>query len=427
LYVERGTFPVSDKNDDTVTFEKGWIVVECQGQVRAMQNEYGNGPLLFGKADAADESLHGGCIGNELRGIQASFTSAMSTWDFVNAVTGNPRIFWPAAAGTVDEETVGTPGAIIRVEGVREMDRPFIMPGVSIPPGMESFARMLMGDILGYVSGVREGGLAGGTPANVEAAAAFRILVEQDASRLATTVIGYGTLLQDILRQLVHNIQTFASDQRMYAFIGDDMEPETEEFAGGDLTEDLTYIVVPESIRPQSDAVKRMDAMDMHDRGLATRRDTLVRLGEMEGTDALLEQRLIQHCRREVKQATRDRFISTPLQLMQFEDHELAIDMHRADMFDVRLMNDPEAQALLMINSQIHAWFMGGMMGPFPGDPAMLQGFIPELNPAALFGATPEAQAAMASMMPPPGGPAPPPTQPGPEAGMETSQDGPFV
>ena len=384
-YFQRGEFPASDKEDDTVSFPDGWIVVECQGQVRAMPNEYGQGPIWFAKASVGDEQLHGECIGNELRGLQATYTEEMSNWSLVNEMTGNPRIFWPAGAGTPDEEKVGDPGALIQVEGMRDQDRPYIMPGVTVPAGVESFIQRVR-DEIGYVSGVREGGMAGGVPPNVEAAAAFEILRENDATRLATTTIGYGLFLQDLLKQIIWNLQTFAPDSKLYAIVGADLTVEMEEFAGSDVdADDLVYIVVPESIKPQSDAAKKAAAYERFDRGLATRRDTLEALGAIDGTDALLEQRLMQQCKRESKQCLQEHRIDTPIQLMQFEDVELALDMHRADLFDQRYADDPEAQAVMLMHISLHIDVANGMM---PQDPAAEE--------------------------------AAPPTQEGPEPGMET-------
>lgn len=384
LYIRRGTFPASDKDGDTISFPDGWIVVECQGQIKAEPNRYGDGPLWFAKAEVGDEQLHGECLANDIRGIQATYTRTMSDWDFQLQVTGNPRIFWPAAAGTPDEGKVGTPGAIVQVEGLRAEDRPYLLPG-AVSPGVQQFASIIFNDILGYISGVREGGLGGGTPANIEAAAAFRVLIETDATRLATTVLGYGLFLQQLLERVVHNLKTFASDERLYAIVGPDLQVEVEEFSGADLDDDLACIVVPESIKPQSDAVKRAGALELYNLGLATRRDTVLRIGEMgDGQDALREQRLIQHCKREAKQALTEKVIYTPLQLMQYEDHALALDQHTADVFDQRFHDDPEAQAVLLLHMDLHAWFLGGMVPEmFPGDPALLAGFVPMVPPAA--------------------------------------------
>lgn len=395
LYIQAGRYPIGD--DEHVTFPEGWIIVECQGQVRAMPNPYGSGPMWMAKADVDDERLHGGCIANEIRGIQATFTAEMSNWSFANQATGNPRIFWPAAAGTPEEEKVGTPGAIIEVEGIRTEDRPYILEGVSVPAGVQNFVGLIFNDVLGYISGVREGGLAGGVPPNVEAAQAFEILGERDATRLATTSLGYGLWMQQLLEQIVWNLRTFAREPRLYAMLGADMKVEVEEFAGADVDEDFQYIVVPESIRPQSEAVKRQSALQLFQLGLATRRDTLIRLKELDGEDAILEQRLLQHCKREAREALEQKMISTPLQLMQFEDHELALDAHRADLFDQRFDDDPLAQAMLLEHCQIHAWFLSGMMTPFPGDPSLLAGFMPAVPPG---GAVPGAPGAVL----PPGG-----------------------
>lgn len=373
LYIRRGTFPCSDKEDDTVSFPDGWIIVECQGQVKAMPNQYGDGPIYYAKALVGDQQFYGECVANDLRGIQATFTRGMSDWDLQNALTGNPRLFWPEAAGTPDEDTVGTPGARIRVEGMRAEDRPYIMDGKSISVGSEKYIEFIFGDVLGYISGVREGGLAGGVPPNVEAAQALRILGERDATRLASPALGYGLLLRDILRGMVLNLKTFASEERLYAIVGKDQSVEVQEFAGSDLDDDLIYTIVPESIRPQSDEVRRASALQMFQMGLATAGDTRRKVGEIDGADALLETRLIQQCRRERMQALKEHQITTSVQEMKYEDFELAMDCHRADLFDVSMQQDPMAQAVLLAHMdwhvQVNNMMQAGLIPPGGGPP----------------------------------------------------------
>lgn len=378
LYIQRGDFPWSDDDKDApVSLETGYIIVECQGQIKKMPNEYGDGPLYMRKASVGDEQLHGGCVADNLRGIQATMTKGLDVWDAANAFYGTPRLFWPAGAGTPDEEKVGTPGAIIHVEGLSERDRPYILDGKSISPGTEQFFSIVFNDLLGYISGVREGGLAGGVPPNVEAAQALRILGERDATRLATVSLNYGLLLQDILKGTIWNTKTFARGPRLYALIGNDMGVEVEEFAGSDIDDDLMYSIIPESIRPQSDEVRRASALQLFQMGLASAADTRERLGENDGEDYLLEKRLRQQTKRESRQAVKEHRIVTPLQIMQWEDHEFAINAHKLSIFDAKAEMDPVAQAIEIQHMQIHAWFLGGMMAPFPGDPMLLQGFIP--------------------------------------------------
>ena len=415
LIISRGTFPCSDEPDDNISFPEGWIIIECQGQVKAMPNQYGDGPIWFRKALVGDQQLHGECIANDLRGLQATFTNDLSNWSFQNAVTGNPRLFWPAGAGTPDEEKWGTPGAIINREGMSDRDRPFLADGKTIARGAENFVHFVFGDLLGYISGVREGGLAGGAPPGDPNAAAYRLLAEADNSRLATTVLNYGLFLQDLSKQIIHNIKTFASEPRLYTLIGPDMSVETEEFAGSDVSDEFTHFIVPASIEPQSREIRRAAALELFSSGVLSRRDLTMRIGETEGEDATLEMRLLQQCRREAKQALDQHAITTPLQLMQFEDHQLAIDAHRADMFDQRFQDDPIAMAAMIIHCQIHTWLMGGMMGP----PPLGMSLIPGIPPVGLPGAMPAQPGT--GQPPPPGQPdqSAQPTQPG-ESGMET-------
>lgn len=429
LIIQRGTYPCgNDKGDQS--FPTGYIVIECQGQIKKMPNEYGDGPIFMGTADCGDEQLYGDCIANKLRGVQATFTKGLSNWDMANAFSGNPRIWWPAAAGSPNVEQTGTPGAIIHIDSRSESERPYITDGKTISSGSQEFVKFIY-EIAQFLAGVREGGLAGGAPPNIEAAQALRILGERDATRLATPSLNYGLLLIDILKQTIWNVKTFAKGPRLYAIMGNDMKVETEEFAGGDIVDDLIYSIIPESIKPQSDEIRRATALQMFSMGLSTRRDTLISLGKSEGEDAVLEMRLMQQSKRESRQAKTAHIIETPLQLMQWEDHELAIDMHRASVFDQGTQDDPVAMAIEIQHMQIHAWFLGGMMAPFPGDPAMLQGFVP----AAFFmGGMGQPSAGLpGSQAPAPGSPSgqggqSPNSQPtGPQGFAQAETGAPFV
>jgi hypothetical protein len=255
-----------------------------------------------------------------------------------NDLSGNPRILWSRLAGIPDADKTNMPGGIIRHEARDAISLPQVLQGTTVPPAIIEWYQMLWKDILSFTGGVHQGGLLGGAPPNVEAAAAFREMIDRDLGLIAVTTAAYGEALQEWMEFQLELVQDNWDPEREIAVVGRNQQTQVLTFHTASISEQILVSVIPESIEPQSRAERVQTALTLNKEGLLNKRDTLSMMGVKAGEAQSKDQRQINFSMDENERLLRGEMLPPP-KLM--EDDDLALDTHAPFMFDPRLQANP--------------------------------------------------------------------------------------
>lgn len=379
LHIAPGRYPLSDKQADVLTLDKGWIIVATEDDVLdSGPNFYDHGcfPFIHFRCLHVPGQLFGDTPANSLRAAQIGVNTHLTQVAMSNALCANPQTLYPIGANVPEADRNNKPGAWIRVDpGINGQNMPRRLEGAGVNQGVFQFVEYLTRDFVPSLMGQHEGGIAGGTPANVEAAAAFEALESKDLARLTPMANEKARGVERFYWFALRLIKQFWGEQRTLSVSGRYMESETLEFTGSMVHENFRIKVVPESVLPQSKAVKFQRNFTLFQAGLLGPGDTMSRIGEDPTEEPTLADLNISSARDENRQAKTKGIVTTLEETMRFHDHLIHLDEHKRLFLDPGFTMEavPEAYVALYAHVMAHNLLLGeklmsqmGMMAPPP-------------------------------------------------------------
>lgn len=351
LHIQAGQWPFGPNEEDVIDLPQGYVIVVASGVVLSHGPniyEHGKFPFIFRQNLKLKKELHGHTRADDIRSVQASILKTASSFTQNLDLMGNGQWLYTSRSGVKKKDQTNRVGAWIQHEARTQFDLPQKMPGIPASPSHERWLGSLKGQWLAFISGNNEGGMAGGVPPNVEAAAAFIELVERDATQLAETSLSYGLALQEWMEMTMSNVKQFWTQPRYVSVAGRGMGPEIFSFTGADVHDSFIYAVVPESVLPQSSAARFQKAFTLNQAQLLGKRDTLTMMGQDPHEEATLDTLMARYAQKEVFEAKTRHVITTPPELLSLSNPEVMIEEYARFLFDPTAQDDPVAFGLVL-------------------------------------------------------------------------------
>ncbi|HUW15699.1 MAG TPA: hypothetical protein VMW94_01360, partial [Actinomycetes bacterium] len=377
LYILPGKHFFGPGEKDCVDFPTMWKVKTAGDYVlEEGPQDYWHGrlPVIWGRYWIIDKSPYGDSIGNDLRGLQATITRTGSGFSMANDTMAFPQKVWPVDAGEPDEQKNGIPGAIIESLAQRRDRDPYVLEGASVSPALVRWFEKMTTETGPFIAGVQPGGLAGGVPPNIEAAAALNMMKEADFDRLAPVANAAAQMALAWVEMTMSNIRQFEPDEVMVRMLGPGGASKARAWSSADIDDDFIWDIAEASVRPQSHAAMMQLALSMFQVGGIDRRELRKAVGRLDGQDVTFELREEALIAEENEQAITQGQITTPWSVIRVENAEIAIPGHSAAMLSPAVRSNPAALDALdrhiydhMLAAREQAMAAAGPIGPEAG------------------------------------------------------------
>jgi hypothetical protein len=356
LWIKPGRYKYGKGKDEVITFPKGYVAVVADNKVLSHgENPYDHGelPFVFVPALRVPGELWGDTIANSLRVTQVTLNKTASQITLANDLCGNPQWLIPSDIKLKEADRSNMPGAWKIFEPQPHGLVPTMHPGQGPAAAVFRYLDQIL-SINQQISGMHEGGLAGGNPPNIEAGVALAALVERDTSRLAYTAMEYGRGIERWTWLNLRLLQQFKTKAEVVSIVGRFMESETVEFSGASIRDDFEVSVVPQSVQPQSKAAKFQEAAGLFQMGLIGPKDALNAMGFEAPEQMTVDQIEIENARNENFEARKFGRVSTPPEYMQLENGALHVEEHRRELLSPTIRADPQAYQALYQHLALH-------------------------------------------------------------------------
>jgi hypothetical protein len=360
LWIKPGRYKYGREEHEHHTFERGYVIVVADGKVLSHgENPYEHGelPFIFIPALRVPGELWGDTVANSLRVTQVTLNKTASQITLANDLCGNPQWLIPSDIKLKEADRSNMPGAYKVFEPQPHGLVPSMHPGQGPASSVFRYLETIL-SINQQISGQHEGGLAGGTPPNVEAGVALAALVERDTSRLAYTAMEYARGIERWTWLNLRTAQQFMTKSRMVSVSGRLMESETVEFSGANIRDDFEVSVVPQSVQPQSKAARMQEAAMLLQLGVIGQKEMLESSGRDAPEEMTVQQLELENARNENFEARQYHAVSTTPDVMELEDHALHAEEHRRALLSPALRADALAFQALRQHLEVHGQFL---------------------------------------------------------------------
>jgi hypothetical protein len=371
IWVRAARFPIQrEGEDDEIRFPSGWMFAIADGQVltegpqRFSTSIFRNkpGPFICMPALRSPRDFWGDTIFNSLRWLQVSLNKALSQIAHNIELMGNSQWLYSVNNDIPESDRTNKPGAWVRWSPtMNPHEVPRKVEGTAATPAAMRYVEALLA-FFEKISGQHEGGMAGGTPPNVEAGVALEAIAERDTSRLALTALEIGRGIREWGLMTLAMIQQEWDQARTVSITGKYLESEVFDFAGADVHDTFELSVAPESTLPASKAVKFNRALTLWQAQLIQDpKDVLARIGEEVAEELTLDQLQVSNARDENAMAMAQE-IDTPDQQIEMEDPQIHVPQHLRKLFDPEVQGNPEAWTRIYEHIQKHLGIAGNQM-----------------------------------------------------------------
>lgn len=358
VWIRKGKYPWGNKPGEVIDLKRDYMIVECNGKTLAHGPniyEHGRFPFIVAVLPKPKRQFWGETRLNDVRGLQATVLKTAKIWTDSNDLCAAPRITFGAGAKIKDADRTNKPGAWIEVASMaRSEDFPRFLEGASVSSGLVRWLDDLFVKWLPFVSGNHLGGMAGGAPPNVEAAAAFIQLEKVDADQLTPDSLAYGIALQEWLEMTMLNCKQFMTIPELVEVAGKNREPEVVAFSSDSIKDSFIYQILPSSVIPQSGAAKFQKTItlfmqrDEMGRPLLSARDVKRRLGEEPNEERTTDEIQTDAAKRDIYDAkTKGRF-ETPDVVLNFVNPEIYLEEYGRYLLENRQSDNPQAYGLIL-------------------------------------------------------------------------------
>lgn len=351
LYVPVGRWPYGDKDGEWVDVERDLGGAKLYRVVVAGDKVLHYGPykpdlppVIFERNAPMEGYFYGGTKADDVRGIQATLLATANHTNSILELMSSPQWIVHASAEVPKCDWTNRPGAVKRHNARADWMAPRIVEGVSPPAGLFRWMNDLKAVWLPYVGGANLGGLAGGVPPNVEAAAAFIELAERDDVQLTYSAAAIKRAVEKWAKLTALYAQLYHDEEKLITVGGGrSAAPEVFAFSGADIHESFNYIVPPESAKPQSWAAIFQSTLALKAEGLILPRDAIRRIGRQPGAGPTLSEKMAVAAKHDILEAKKFHAVLSPPELLGLADPEAYLEEYAMYLFDPASKDDPEA------------------------------------------------------------------------------------
>lgn len=341
IHYRRGRLAYPDGTSKEIP--NGFYFVVADGKVLARgDNSDTDGELPFSFATALPnpKSIRGDTVSNSLRLIQNTMNRTGHQIVRANDLHGDPQWMIPNQCRVPRGDRRNGPSHIWRYEEGKRGEKPTIVPGTGASATVERWFNTTR-SVHQDVSGLMEGGLGGGAPAQIESGKALAVMTARDDGRLATTGLSIGRLVERWGWLTSKIIQKRWKHRRLVNVSGDLNTTEVIAFSGADIENDFTLSVLPSSVIPQSQAMKEARADKLLSIQAIDMMSYLRRIGEESSEDFTTARLESANARLENIKARKGDIIDTPPEVMWEEDDSIHMTEHHRELMNPALRRDP--------------------------------------------------------------------------------------
>lgn len=322
-------------NGDVMSLESGLVATVAGGKVleRARPNPYDHGmfPYYLTQCIPNDQEPFGETIGNALRSPQVALNKSVNQVIEANDHMAMPVWLEPSSAALLDADFWGLAGIRVRYDDSQGTSAPTRLAGMGASQGVFSAIELLI-RAFQMISGQHEGGLAGGSPTNIDSGVGLEALTERDTSRLSMTATNIGGFVKWWGQTSLSLQRQFWKRPRTLTVTGAQMESEVFVLESSAIGKGFDVRVVAESLLPQSRNARLTETLVLLQHGLITIEDARRRVARDQVGEVTKAQQEINLAKNEAVQAETYGQILTPVEQMVLEDHALHLEQHMRDI-----------------------------------------------------------------------------------------------
>lgn len=294
------------------------------------------------------DRFYGDCVVTQLRPINVAYNKLYSDMLDNSLKLSNPPLIAPVNG--LIESPKWEPGEIIYVNPMLQgkVDQVKIEPYPA--QVMNSLKRLLeTRDDISGLSDVSRGQI----PRGVKSAQGLGYLLEQDETRISTTIRQWEDLIGHVMENVLKLARVFYPLPQLIPVLGENNVREAKLFKAEDIPSDIDVRVVPNSTMPKSMVQQKQDLLSMWQAGIITDPRLILRLSDY-GND----QEIFTDLELDSQQAKRENDAMSEgrqAKVEEWQNHVIHITEHSRFMKTVDFENlSPERQALFQQHYEQH-------------------------------------------------------------------------